>query len=75
MGGPNARGRSRGAGGHGEGEAVGQGAYCSPIAARERMGRYSRDEKVTMGEFAESWEGDKVGEGWAGLDVGAERLG
>ena len=39
------------------------------------MGRYSRDEKVTMGEFAESWEGDKVGEGWAGLDVGAERLG
>lgn len=34
--------------------------------------RYARTRKMTMEEFAEGWEGGKVGREWGGPDVGAE---
>ena len=33
---------------------------------------YSRSKKMTLEEFAEGWDGGKVGEEWTGEDVGAE---
>ena len=33
---------------------------------------YSRSEVLTLEEFVGNWAGDKVGEEWSGLDVGAE---
>lgn len=33
---------------------------------------YARSRRMTLEEFANGWDGDKVGEEWAGTDVGAE---
>jgi antitoxin component of MazEF toxin-antitoxin module len=35
---------------------------------------YNRNRKVSMQELCESWSGGKVGEEWAGHDVGAEEV-
>ena len=34
--------------------------------------RYARTRRMTMEEFAEGWDGGKVGQEWGGPDVGAE---
>ena len=34
--------------------------------------KYHRSRKVSMEELCEGWSGGKVGEEWAGSDVGAE---
>lgn len=33
---------------------------------------YTRAKRMTMREFADGWQGGKVGEEWGGADVGAE---